>query len=278
MAKKSLKKRIDDLVDALGRAKKPSFAEIRSELVSLGALAQEMEDGQALSEKEAAIAALEAENENLKIELQTANAELKTFRAEWKKQEEEKKREDIPDIQLQILRGLPTEHMGDGATLKGICQRTKIPPDEAEVHLDRLEKSGFAKRRYFVIAGDSRIAAWHRTIPGNELILARRLAGEEEPTQQDAREHPELSQMETIVLLKVARREGMTAPEIVEQVNKSVPTIGKPMTSLPVVLLLLIKLREKNLATDGDEPDWGTGRRWVALPDGIELLDDRGLL
>src|SRR5438128_3010247 len=81
MAKKSLKKRIDDLVDALGRAQKPTFAEIRSELVSLGTLAQELEDGQALSEKEAAIAALETENENLKVELQTANAELDTFRS-----------------------------------------------------------------------------------------------------------------------------------------------------------------------------------------------------
>jgi hypothetical protein len=54
MAKKSLKKRIDDLFDALGRAKKPTFPEIRSELSSLGTLAQELEDGQALSEKEAA--------------------------------------------------------------------------------------------------------------------------------------------------------------------------------------------------------------------------------
>jgi hypothetical protein len=78
--------------------------------------------------------------------------------------------------------------------------------------------------------------------------------------------------------MTVAKREGMTAPEIVEQFNKSIPTIGKPIASLPLVLLLLIKLREKNLATDGNEPDLGTGRKWVALPDGIELLYERGLL
>jgi len=175
MAKKSLKKRIDDLVDALGRADKPSVADIRSELVSLGALVQELEDGQALSEKEDAITALELQNENLKVELQAANTELEAFRAEWKKQEDEKKREDIPDIQLQILRGLPTKRTGDGATLRGICRRTKIPPDEAEIHLNRLEKSGFAEQRYFATAGGD--SAWYRTIRGNEFILAKRLAG-----------------------------------------------------------------------------------------------------
>jgi len=268
MAKKSPKKRIDDLVDALGRADKPSFADIRSELFSLGALVQELEDGQALSEKEDAITALELQNENLKVELQAANTELEAFRAEWKKQEDEKKREDIPDIQLQILRGLPTKHTGDGATLQGICRRTKIPPDEAEIYLNWLEKSGFAERRYFATAGGD--SAWYRTIRGNELILAKRLAGEEEPAKQNAREHPELSQMETTVLLTVAKQEGMTAPEIVEQVNKSIPTIGKPITSLPTVLLLLIMLRGKNLVTDEDG-------RWSTLPNGVEYLADRGL-
>ena len=139
MAKKSLKKRIDALVDALGGAQKPTLAEIRSDLVSLGTLAQELEDGQALAEKEAPIAALKQQNENLKVELQMANTELDTFRAERKKQEEEKKREEMPEIQFEILQGLPTEHMGDGATLQGICRRTGIPPDEGEVHLHRRQ-------------------------------------------------------------------------------------------------------------------------------------------
>ena len=150
-----------------------------------------------------------------------------------------------------------------------------ILADEASIHLDRLEKAKLVERGFDELF---QATVWHRTIAGDELVVARRLAGEEEPAQQKAREHPKLSQMERIVLLAVAKQEGMTAPEIVEQVNKSVPTIGKPIANLPLVLLLLIKLREKNLATDGDEPDWGTGRRWVALPDGIELLAERNLL
>ena len=44
MAKKSLKKRIDDLIDALGGAEKPTFAKIRSELVSIGTLVEALED------------------------------------------------------------------------------------------------------------------------------------------------------------------------------------------------------------------------------------------
>ena len=102
MAKKSLKKRIDDLVDGLGGAEKPTFPEIRSELVALGAVAQELEDGQALSKKEAAIAALEAENGNLKVELQTANAELEAFRAERKKQEYQNQQKEMPPVQFEI--------------------------------------------------------------------------------------------------------------------------------------------------------------------------------
>jgi len=76
--------------------------------------------------------------------------------------------------------------------------------------------------------------------------------------------------MEMTVLLTVAKQEGMTAPEIVEQVNKSIPTIGKPITSLPTVLLVLIMLRGKNLVTNKNG-------RWSTLTDGVEYLADRGL-
>jgi hypothetical protein len=108
---------MDDLVDALARGKKPTSAEIRSELVSVETLAQEMEDGQALPEKESAIATLEAENENLKVGLETANTELETFRAERRRQEEDKKRQEMPEIQFKILQRLPTEEV-DGYWLR----------------------------------------------------------------------------------------------------------------------------------------------------------------
>ena len=90
MAKKSLKKRIDDLVHALGGAKKPSFAEIRGELVEIGTLVESLENEQELAEKQAAIAALEVETENLSVRLQTANAELDAFRAERTQQDDDR--------------------------------------------------------------------------------------------------------------------------------------------------------------------------------------------
>jgi hypothetical protein len=165
MAKKSLKKRIDDLVDALGGAQKPTLAEIRSELVSIGTIAQELEDGQALSEKEAAISTLEAENENLKVELQTANAELETFRAERRKQEGQNQQKEIPAGQFEILNRLSHES-GYGDTLNDIAAVAKITVDEAEIHMDRLRKAGFAKRKY-TWAGDW---LWRRTMAGNEYV------------------------------------------------------------------------------------------------------------
>jgi len=96
MAKKSLKKRIDDLVDALGAAEKPSSMDIRNQLVPIGIEVEALENGQTLTEKEAAIAALKAENENFKIELQSAHEELETFRVEQKKREEKERQIDAP--------------------------------------------------------------------------------------------------------------------------------------------------------------------------------------
>ncbi len=43
-------------------------------------------------------------------------------------------------------------------------------------------------------------------------------------------------------------------------------------------LLMLVKLREKNMATDGDEPDYGAGRTWTILREGMEYLAERGKL
>jgi hypothetical protein len=139
MAKKSLKKRIDDLVDALGGAEKPTLAQIRNDLVSIGTFAQELEDGQALAEKETAIAALEAELGNLKIELQSANAEIETFRAAREKQQEEERKKDIPPEQLDILRRLPSEYGGLGLTVPQIWREVNGRLDETEIHVNKLE-------------------------------------------------------------------------------------------------------------------------------------------
>jgi chromosome segregation ATPase len=144
-------------------------------------LAEALEDGQTTRKAEANIARLEAaleksnaENGNLKVELQMANAEIKKFQAERKKQEESER--EIPPIQFQILKRLPSEHGGKWLRIGEIARAVNIPPDEAEIHLDRFKKAALATERYN--AFDALV--WHRTIAGNELVLAKRLAGEEE--------------------------------------------------------------------------------------------------
>lgn len=70
MAKKkpqSLKERIDALINAFGAAQKPTFAEIRNELVEVAAFVEALENEQALAEKDASIAALETELGDLKV-------------------------------------------------------------------------------------------------------------------------------------------------------------------------------------------------------------------
>jgi hypothetical protein len=104
------------------------------------------------------------------------------------------------------------------------------------------------------------------------------LAGDEKAEQKQYKPAA-LSISEQLVLLKlVGRDEGVTADEITDKVNASLPTTGLPTMSLPSAQLLLIKLREKKMATDGDAPPYGTPRTWVILKPGLEYLAGRNLL
>jgi len=91
MATKSLKSRIEALINSLGGRDKPTLPKIRSELVSFALLAEALEDGQATREAKAKIAGLEAALEksnaelgSLKVQLQAANAEIERFLADRK--------------------------------------------------------------------------------------------------------------------------------------------------------------------------------------------------
>jgi hypothetical protein len=117
--KQSLSERIAALINRVGEKPEPTFGDIKSELVECLSLAETLENGAVIRNSEAKVKVLEAENSNLQAELQSLKTEVDGFRAERKKQEEKERQKDIPDIQLHILRGLPTEHIGDGATLEG---------------------------------------------------------------------------------------------------------------------------------------------------------------
>jgi hypothetical protein len=72
------------------------------------------------------------------------------------------------------------------------------------------------------------------------------------------------------MLLLLARHEGdgVTPDEVAKVLNGTGP----------MALFLLVTLREKNMASDGDAPDWGTPRRWFNLRAGLEHLAERGLI
>ncbi len=217
MAAKSLKSRIDALINSLGETPVPTLAEIRGDLVKFASLAEALEDGQATREKEAKIEALEAELARLKVELQTVNAEIEGFRAEREKQEE--KEREIPQIQFQILSLLPNEHGGSWLRIDEIARTLKRPSDEIEVHAKKLEKAGRVISRF----GEHDALVWHRSDEGNELGIARRLAGEKE-AQVEKRKPPsryaDLSVNEEIALLMIARsNDGITAREIADRVG-----------------------------------------------------------
>lgn len=267
MPTKSLKSRIDKLINSLGGTDKPGLAEIRSELFTFARLAEALEDNQATREAEAKIAVLEAaleksnaENSNLKIKLQTANADTEvSCRAEKARRE----RAGDTANSIQILQRLPSEHGGrNWLGIDEISRAVNIPPDEAEIHIDRLEKAGLATRRYN--AYDALV--WHRAMPGNELVLAKRLAGEEE---QKAYKYADLPKIQhDSLLMMVGEDEGINEREIAKRLGKN----------LALTQHNLSLLRDADFATDGDEADYGTGRTWVILKKGNEYLAERNLL
>jgi hypothetical protein len=271
---KSLKARIDALFNALGGTHKPSTAKIRSELSTFASLAEALEDNQVTLEAEAKIAVLEAaleksntENANLKAKLQTSNTEIKRFRAE--QAEREKKERDIPPEQFRILSALPSEHGGSWLRIDEVAHAVQMRLDETEIHLDRLKKAGLAVSRYN--AFDALI--WHRTIPGSEYVLAKRLAGEE---QTLPRKYPDLPNIEESMLAMMTGESEGVAEELI---HNSLERKGETITLEKVKWVLRTSLDKKGFATyDPDEATYGTGHTWFITDRGTEYFAERDKL
>jgi chromosome segregation ATPase len=177
---KSLKKRIDELINALGSADKPTYPQIKSRLIRFSALAEQLEEGKAIRKLESKIAtletALEESNEKnllLDVQIKEANYEIDRFRAE--EEQREKKETELPDIQFEILERLPSQHGGLGLTVPQIWREINgFRLDEIEIHVDKLEKAGLIS--WHMEADGEKF--WRRSMPGNELVVAKRLAGE----------------------------------------------------------------------------------------------------
>lgn len=266
MGKKSLKKRIDDLVNSLGMAEKPAPLDIRNVLVPIGIEVEALEDGQALSEKDTRIADLEGELRDLQITLQTASDQLETFRAEQKEREE--KQREIAPIQLKILRSLPTQYDGHrGPGIAEIAHTAGGPIDEAAIYIEGLEALGLARRQQY---NDGSVS-WLRTTTGNQLVVAKRWAGEEEKeeTAQESRS-AELSMPESVALVKMARApDGITPSELAQTLQ---------FKTTATALFILVLLREKGLAADRSAQHFTLERRWFILPKGAQWLSEHSML
>lgn len=263
----SLTERISALINRVGDKPEPTFGDIKSELVECLGLAETLQDGAAIRDAEAKAKVLEAENSNLKIELKALNAEVEAFRAEQKQRKAEEKKREMPDIQFEILKGLPNEGVGSGATLDGISERAKIPSYEAAVHLDKLEKAGLAQKGLYERLR-VRAIVWHRTIPGSELILAKRLAGETK--EQETRKHADLPPIQHEILLLIAAGENDGGNE-----NAIAETLGK---TLGLVRYNLKALEDADMAADPGLPDYGAGCTYYLRDTGAEYLAERSLL
>lgn len=273
MTKKSLKKRIDDLVDALGAGTKPTFPEIRSDLVRFGAEAEALENSQALAEKDARIANLEAalektnvELRDLNVSLEKANSELEAFTEE---QEERGKQDaELPDIQFQILKRLPLVNQ-HGQRLDRIAWDAGITLDEAEIHLDALCKRKPQLARRQPAWPWTNETGWKRTMAGNRYVVAKRLAGEEE---QQTYRYPDLPDVQHKALLLIAEGMGGGASES-DVSEKLGTTFGATRYGFNA-------LRERDFAADPyDHPQRPTADRTFYLrATGAEYLAERNLL
>lgn len=261
----SLTERIESLINRVGEQPAPSMADLKSELVPCLGLAQSLEDGAAICDAEAKAEALQQEVANLKFELQSLKTEVESFRAERKEQGEAERKKELPAIQFEILELLPSEQeRRDRPDVKLIANTVCVEVYEAEIHLDRLVKAGL------VTFGENSFGVfeYHRTIPGSELVLAKRLAGEKAVAAK--RKYPNLPQIQHEILLLIAAGEddGASEQDIAKKLHL---TTGKTRYNLKL-------LREADLAADPLVEDYGTGICWFLRDKGAEYLYERDLL
>jgi hypothetical protein len=263
---KSLKKRIDELVNELGGSDPPTNTDVRGKLVALGLLVEALEEGAAIRDAEAKAAILETENSNLKTELDALKTEVGAFRAGRKKQEE--KDRELPAEQFEILRRLPSIHGGVGLTVLEIWREVKGRLDETEIHVDKLEKAGLIA--WHMEADGEKF--WRRTMSGNELVVAKRLAGEEDEPQSRYK-HTDLPEVEQLILTIL---KGFKDAAKTFQIAAGLG-LHEIQASEDKTEYLLRGLEKKGFATSDDET-YQTGTDWFITDKGTEYLAERDLL
>ena len=226
-----------------------------------------MEQGQAIRKAEAKRASLESQNKafkseigDLKRQLQLAKDEIKRLRAE--KDESEKEEAELPEIQFQILKRLPSEHGGIAWTLGEIAYMARIPIDETEIHISRLSSFGLIQRTW-----SHSEHVWHRTIAGNEVVFAQRFAGQEEEAKPRRYKYADLRKDAQEMLLLIARsEEGIKEFELTARCAHS------------DAYLHLAALRNESLINSSSGGGIYSDRKLILARKGAEYLEERGLI
>jgi len=270
---KSLKQRIDELINQLGEHVPPISAsptpirEIRGGLLDVGVSVESLENSASVREAEAKVASLEEENsvlraeiENLQGQLQTINTEIKRFREEEKKREE--KKWDLPPIQFEILERLPSEHGGLGLTVVEMWREAGGRLDEMEIHFDILAENRLIESH---LTGDDG-KLWRRSKLGNRVVVARRLAGEPEQPKK-MYNYPDLPQIQDDILtLLAATNGGLTEFQIAKEIDKN----------LAETRYYLKCVKDAEMASDSTKGD-KLHPTWELLQAGWDYLEERYL-
>ncbi|HEV2839899.1 MAG TPA: hypothetical protein VGW39_01105 [Chthoniobacterales bacterium] len=286
---KSLTSRMQELVNSIQELDRPA---IKARLSRYARLVKAMEDGTTARKAKAKIARLEtalatsdanceqanaaleqssAEIANLKSELQTVQAEIAKYQQERAKQKERER--EMPDIQFKILSLLPSRHSGKPMSVEEIAPAISSPIDQTEVHINKLKSAGLVVSQLHNFIPTT----WRRSNAGNELVYARRLAGDEEAPKPY--KYADLPKIQHTALVMMAR--GSEEGAIFEHQNAYEEEIAKEVgASLRLTQRNLRELRKLEMATDGDEPQqtYGAGTEWWLLDKGEEYLAERGLL
>jgi hypothetical protein len=144
MPRKTLKSRIDDLVDKLGLSPKPSYVDIRNELMEFGSLAQSLESGESAFELGLENEGLKANITRLETELENAHTERDGFKAaldaangaiDQIRAEQQAKGDSNTEKQFKILEVLKG---GRQKSVSEIAQEAGISGDKCELLLGDL--------------------------------------------------------------------------------------------------------------------------------------------
>lgn len=272
MAPKRLTKRIEDLAYAIGKPE-PYPGYFKGEFVNILASVQELENSAAVRDAEAKIAVLEEELGDLKIETKELQTEVEAFRAAEREKQEDERKKDLPDKQFEILEWLPSEYSGNWRGIVEIAAAVSLAVDVTEIHLSKLKKAGFAISRFN--AYDA--VVWHRSETGNELVLAKQLAGEAEVKKRY--KHPDLPELEDAILdVLLALRPNQTAGVTSRQVWFELNTPPTSTTASEAKTEYVLRNLKKQGFVGCEDGTYGTPDEWYLTDKANEYLAERDRL